>query len=272
MTPHTGARHLLDDLEGLKARLLEMSVVVEDLVRAAVDALATRDEAKASEVVARDRAVDALELELDELCLNILALHQPVARDLRLITMAMRISNDLERIGDHAVNLAEAVRHVGSYPVMGRHPELGEMARIARQMLTDALDAFTRGDASLAREVRRRDDRVDALQDSLIRILLTYMMEDPRQIGAAISIILASRNLERIADLATNIAEDVVFLVEGRSIKHGGEPRSGRGGGAPGEPAPTQEGRSGNGPGSGAEAEGGSTAPPSSDAKGTDAE
>jgi phosphate transport system protein len=134
----------------------------------------------------------------------------------------MRISSDLERIGDHAVNVAQAVPHLGTHLSLGQFPELGEMARLTRAMLTDALDAFTRGDAALARAVRRRDDRVDSLQDSLIRILLTHMMEDPRRIGSAISLLLVSRNLERVADLATNIAEDVVFLVEGRFIKHGG--------------------------------------------------
>lgn len=228
MSPTSGARHLFDDLETLKARLLEMSVMVEDLLRVAVEALAERDEVKARTVEEGDRSVDAIELELDEASINMLALHQPVARDLRLITMAMRISSDLERIGDHAVNVAQAVKHVGNYPTLKRFPELGEMARLTRQMLTDALDAFTRGDAALARDVRRRDDRVDALQDSLIRILLTHMMEDPRRIGSAISLLLVSRNLERVADLATNIAEDVVFMVEGRFIKHGGPASTGK--------------------------------------------
>ncbi|MEX1257537.1 MAG: phosphate signaling complex protein PhoU [Gemmatimonadota bacterium] len=228
MSPTSGARHLSDDLETLKARLLEMSVMVEDLLRIAVESLAERDEVKARSVEEGDRSVDAIELELDEASINMLALHQPVARDLRLITMAMRISSDLERIGDHAVNVAQAVKHVGKYPTLGRFPELGEMARLTRQMLTDALDAFTRGDAALARDVRRRDDRVDALQDSLIRILLTHMMEDPRRIGSAISLLLVSRNLERVADLATNISEDVVFMVEGRFIKHGGPAAAGK--------------------------------------------
>ena len=228
MSPTSGARHLFDDLETLKARLLEMSVMVEDLLRVAVESLAERDEVKARTVEEGDRSVDAIELELDEVSINMLALHQPVARDLRLITMAMRISSDLERIGDHAVNVAQAVKHVGNYPTLKRFPELGEMARLTRQMLTDALDAFTRGDAALARDVRRRDDRVDALQDSLIRILLTHMMEDPRRIGSAISLLLVSRNLERVADLATNISEDVVFMVEGRFIKHGGPAAAGK--------------------------------------------
>jgi len=220
MSP-AGARHLAEELETLKARLLEMSVLVEELLRISVEALAERDQSKARSVVRGDREVDALELELDEAAINLLALQQPVARDLRLITMTMRISNDLERIGDHAVNVAEAVRHLDRHLTFGRFPQLGEMARITRGMLTDALDSFTRSDTVLARDVRRRDDQVDALQDSMIRILLTHMMEDPRRIGSALSLILVSRNLERVADLATNIAEDVVYVVEGQSIKHG---------------------------------------------------
>ena len=220
MSPTTGARHLQDDLAALTARLLDMSTMVEDLLRRAVQALADRDEAEAQAVILADNDVDALEVELDEACINILALQQPVARDLRLITMTMRISNDLERIGDHAVNIAEAVTHLRKHPTLGRFREVDEMARLARQMLSDALDSFIRGDVATARDVLRRDDQVDALQDSLTRILLTHMMEDPRRIGPAMSLILASRNLERIADLATNIAEDVVYMVEGRMIKH----------------------------------------------------
>jgi phosphate transport system protein len=164
-------------------------------------------------------------MEVDDACIHLLALQQPMARDLRLITMAMKISNDLERVGDHAVNIAQAVRHLSEHPPFAQFPEIEEMARLASEMLSDALDDFVRGDAEGAREVCARDDRVDALHDSMFRILLTHMMEDPRRIGPAMEIFLVSRNLERIADLATNIAEDVVFLVEGRTIKHRSESR-----------------------------------------------
>jgi phosphate transport system protein len=226
MTTGSGARHLADELTALRAQLLDMSTLTEELLGTAVVALDRRDPEMAAAVILGDREIDALELELDEASINILALQQPVARDLRFITMAMRVSNDLERIGDHAVNIAEAVEHLRGRPEIGRFRELDEMARIARQMLADALDAFVRGDVALARAVCRRDDQVDALQDALFRILLTHMMEDPRRIGPAMSLILVGRNLERVADLATNIAEDVVFLVEGQPIKHA------RGGGA----------------------------------------
>jgi phosphate transport system protein len=220
MTASSGARHLSEDLQAVRSRLLDLCALTEDLVRMAVEALEERDLEKARRVIVADQEVDALELELDEMCINLLALHQPVARDLRFIAMAMRISNDIERIGDHAVNLAEAVVHLDGQPHLGRLRQLDDMARIARQMLANALDAFTRGDAQLARDVCRRDDQVDALLDAIFRVLLTHMMEEPRRIGAGMSLILASRNLERIADLATNIAEDVVYMVEGRTIKH----------------------------------------------------
>jgi phosphate transport system protein len=220
MSPQTTAVHLTEELTALRSRLLEMSTAVEELLRTAMDALRERSLQKAESVILGDREVDAMELALDDASLQLLALHQPVARDLRLITMAMRISNDLERVGDHAVNIAEAVSHLQGKPGLGRSRELDEMARIARRMLEDAMDAFARGDASLAKAVCARDDEVDALLDVHFRVLLTHMMEDSRRIGAAMSLIFVGRNLERIADLATNIAEDVVFLVEGRSIKH----------------------------------------------------
>jgi phosphate transport system protein len=221
MSPGTGARHLSDDLAAVRTRLLAMSGRTEELLQTALEAIEERSLEKARAVIVGDREIDAMELELDEACISLLALHQPVARDLRFIAMAMRISNDIERIGDHAVNLAEAVTHLAEHPPIGRFRELEDMGRIARQMLADALDALIRGDATAARAVRERDDLVDDLLDSLFRILLTHMMENPRRIGPAMSLILAGRNLERVADLATNIAEDVVYLVEGQMIKHG---------------------------------------------------
>ncbi|MEX2583324.1 MAG: phosphate signaling complex protein PhoU [Gemmatimonadota bacterium] len=217
-----GARHFHTELADLKARLLDMSTLAEQLVQMAMEALLERNEGKAEAVILGDRELDALETEVDDQCIHLLALQQPMAGDLRLITMAMKICNDLERVGDHAVNIAETVRHLVGAPPFARLPEIEEMARIAREMLSDALDQFVRGDSEGAREVCARDDRVDALHNSMFRILLTHMMEDPRNISPAMNLFLVSRNLERIADLATNVAEDVVFLVEGRTIKHRG--------------------------------------------------
>jgi phosphate transport system protein len=220
-TTTVGPRHFHDELAQLRTRLLEMSAMAEELVRHSVEALAERDVTKADAVILADRELDAVEMEIDDACIQLLALQQPMARDLRMITMAMKISNDLERVGDHAVNIAQAVRHLAEQPPIAHFPEIDEMARIAQQMLSDALDDFVRRDSVHAREVIGADDRVDALHESLFRILLTHMMEDPRRIGSCISLVLVGRNLERIADLATNIAEDVVFMVEGRTIKHG---------------------------------------------------
>jgi phosphate transport system protein len=216
-----GVRHFHEELARLKTQLLEMSGLAEELVAQAMAALRDRDPDAAREVVRRDNDLDAMEVVVDDLCVQLLALQQPMARDLRLITMAMKISNDLERVGDHAVNIAQAVGHLAESPVYMEFAEIEEMGRLATEMLSDALDTFVQADAEGAREVVRRDDRVDGLHESLFRILLTHMMEDPRRIGASMSLFLVSRNLERIADLATNIAEDVVFLVEGRNIKHG---------------------------------------------------
>lgn len=226
MSPATGVRHFHEELARLKSKLLEMSALAEELVALSMRALEDRDEDVAREVIRRDADLDSLEVEVDDACIQLLALQQPMARDLRLITMAMKISNDLERVGDHAVNIAEAVGHLAEQPTRLELAEISEMGRLATGMLTDALDTFVRADAEGARDVLRRDDRVDNLHDSLFRILLTHMMEDPRRIGAAMSLFLVSRNLERIGDLATNIAEDVVFLVEGRNIKHGAELRA----------------------------------------------
>jgi len=226
LSPQSGARHFHEELGKLRSRLLEMSAMAEDLVGRSIESLLERDLSKTEGVILGDRELDAMEVEIDDACLQLLALQQPMARDLRLITSTMKIANDLERVGDHAVNIAQAVRHLVEHPPFAPLPAIEEMARRAREMLSDALDHFVRSDTVGAREVCRRDDRVDALHDSIFRSLLTHMMEDPRRIGPAMSLILVSKNLERIADLATNVAEEVVFLVEGRTIKHQAESRA----------------------------------------------
>ena len=218
-------RHFHEELELLKSRLVAMSGIAEEQVRTAVEALLERNEEKAREVIAKDEMVDELELAIDDLAINLLALQQPMARDLRFITAAMKIGNDLERVGDHAVNIAEELEwlvQTAPFPVL---PELEEMARLANAMLSDALNAFIMADSKLAREVVDRDDRVDDLHENNFRILLTHMMEDPRKITAGMDLFLVSGNIERIADLATNIAEEVVFFVEGSTIKHHAETR-----------------------------------------------
>lgn len=223
MTPQPAARHFHQELLGLKARLLEMSGLAEEMVRLSVQAFIEQDVTKAHVVVDQDQRVDALEVRIDQQVHELLALQQPMASDLRSLTMTMQIANDLERVGDHAVNVARAVQHMAGMLPIGATPELMEMATLASGMLSDSLDAFVRSDPTLAREVCRRDDRVDHLHNAMFRILLTHMMEDPRRIGPSMSLLMISKNLERIADLATNIGEDVVFLVEGVTIKHGME-------------------------------------------------
>jgi phosphate transport system protein len=219
-TPH---RHFHDELAHLKDRLLQMSAQAQDALDRSVRAVLQRDGAAADRVLREDRQIDALEVEIEEMVTNLLALHQPMARDLRLILSALKISNDLERVGDHAANIAGCAQRLIDQRPITPEPEIIEMGRLARAMLDDAIDAFVRSDATLGRDVCGRDDQVDALHRSVFRILLTHMAEDPHTIGAAMELFLVSRNLERVADLATNVAEDVVFLVEGKNIKHGAE-------------------------------------------------
>jgi len=218
-------RHFHDELSHVKVRLLTMSGEAEAALGLAVEALLERDGEKARRVIAGDRVIDSMEVEIEEQCINLLALQQPMARDLRMLTSALKIANDLERVGDHAVNIAQSTERLTQARPITPEPEIIEMARLARDMLSDALEAFIRGDANAGREVCLRDDKVDALHRSVFRILLTHMMEDPHMIGAGMELFLVSRNLERVADLATNIGEDVVFLVEGKSIKHHAEDR-----------------------------------------------
>ncbi len=218
-------RHFHDELSHVKVRLLTMSGEAEAALGLAVEALLERDGEKARRVIAGDRVIDSMEVEIEEQCINLLALQQPMARDLRMLTSALKIANDLERVGDHAVNIAQSTERLTQARPITPEPEIVEMARLARDMLSDALEAFIRGDATAGREVCLRDDKVDALHRSVFRILLTHMMEDPHMIGAGMELVLVSRNLERVADLATNIGEDVVFLVEGKSIKHHAEDR-----------------------------------------------
>jgi phosphate transport system protein len=224
MTPDTGFRHFHDQLSTLKQRLLEMSQRAEELVELSVEALLTRDREKAEMVIAADREIDQFETDVEQLGIELLALQQPMARDLRFLIGSIKVSSDLERVGDHAVNIAQsAIRLSAMAATITPGPELEDMARRARAMLGDALDAFTRADGTLGREVCKADDQVDALHDSMFRILLTHMMADVRTITPALELLLVSRNLERVADLATNIGEDAVYLAEGKNIRHRAE-------------------------------------------------
>jgi len=217
----TGFRHFHDQLSSLKEQLLGMSGKAEERTQLAVEALLERDREKANLVIAGDVDLNKLEVEVEQAAVELLALQQPMARDLRFIIGAIKVSNDLERVGDHAVNIAEcAIRLMDQPKAKITIPEIEDMARRARKMLGDSLDAFIRADGALGRKVCREDDVVDSLHDSVFRVLLTHMMADPKTITPALELLLVGRNLERIADIATNIGEDAVYLAEGKQIKH----------------------------------------------------
>lgn len=216
-----GYRHFHDELALLKQRLLDMSERAESLVALSVEALLERDRDKAVAVIEADEELDRLEVEAENQAIAMLALQQPMARDLRFLIGAIKVSSDLERVGDHAVNIAQCVvRLVDQRTPAPDVPALADMARRARAMLSDALDAFIRGDGALGRAVGKADDDVDAQHESIFRALLADMMGDPQTIAPSLELLLVSRNLERVADLATNIGEDAVYLAEGKQIRH----------------------------------------------------
>ncbi len=214
-------RHFHEQLEELTQRLLEMSRHVETAIDLAVDALIQHDPDQARMVLAGDRELDALELEIERIGVSLLALQQPMARDLRFVIGAIKLSSDLERVGDHAVNIAEAALrlHDAGIHILPQ-PEITALSAAARRMLVDAIDSFVRSDPNLGRDVCRRDDAVDERHDAIFREIEGGMHRDPSTISQSIQLLLVIRNIERIADLATNIAEDAVYLAEGRSIKH----------------------------------------------------
>ncbi len=213
-------RHFDVELGHLRERLMAMAGLVEESIGRATHALVARDAKLARQVVESDEPINLAEVEIDEFCLKLLALYHPEAGDLRFVTMAFKINNDLERMGDLAVNIAERTLELLNEPLLKPLIDLPRMAELAQGMVKDSLDAFIKRDAERAREVCRRDDAVDKLNDQLFRELLTYMLQDPKSVQRAVALILIGRHLERIADHATNIAEDVVYLVQGKTIKH----------------------------------------------------
>jgi phosphate transport system protein len=212
--------HFEEELQALKNRLLNMGALVEDRVHRAVHALMERDLQDAEAVSCGDQEVNDLQIEIDDRCIKLLALQQPMATDLRLITSAIKINADLERIGDQAVNIAESAIKVLTHSPARPSVDLRRIAERAERMTLEALDAFVRKDVDLARTVIMSDDEVDRLKDKLFGELIASMVADPQTIPDALSFILISRNLERIADHATNIAEDVIFMVEAKDIRH----------------------------------------------------
>ena len=213
-------RHFQEELELLKRRLLEMGGLAEENVRVAVKGLVDRDHDMIARVMTGDEPLNNLHIEIDSRCFTLLALYQPMAADLRTIVAAFKINTDLERVGDLAVNIAEAARRYSSHAPVKKLIDIPRMATIAQSMLRDALDAFVRRDLALAQSVLNEDDRLDELKTQIFRELLTYMLQDPGTIEPALDLILVSRHLERIGDHATNIAEDVIFIVSARDVRH----------------------------------------------------
>ena len=213
-------RHFDEELADLKTKLLRMAAQTEDQIDQALTALVTRDSALAREVIERDHQINALDVEIDEESIRLLALHQPAARDLRLVTTAMKIATELERISDLSENVSERVIELNEEPQLKPYIDIPMMGNMARTMVKHSIDAFVRDDAQLARKVLADDDYVDDLMEQLFRELLSFMLEDTRTISRAIRLSFIAKYLERMADHATNIAELVVYLVEGKIIRH----------------------------------------------------
>jgi phosphate transport system protein len=211
------------ELRSIRDMLLMMGAKVEEMLGQAMKALVERDSELAEETLYIDRQINRLEIEVDDLCLRVLARRQPVASDLRFITMALKVVTDLERMGDLGVNICERVMELNEEPPLKPYVEVVDMAEAAQEMLREALDAFVAGDADRASAIIERDSKVDAYYATIFRELLTYMMENPRNIFRATRVQSIAKYIERIADHATNLAEMVVFMVRGKDIRHVGK-------------------------------------------------
>jgi phosphate transport system protein len=215
-------RHFEKELERLTEAVLRLGSNAERAIGEGLRSLLERNTELAREVIRRDEETDQLELEVDQICTDLMALRQPMARDLRFIITALKIAPELERIGDLAGNIAERAIELAEEPLLKAYIDLPLMGTLTREMVKDSLDAFARRDAEAARRIIPRDDQVDAIMEQLFRELLSYMMEDPRSITRALRLMMVAKYLERVGDAATNICEMVVYLVEGRVIRHGG--------------------------------------------------
>jgi len=213
-------RHFQEELEALKERLLAMGGLAEERVRVAVNGVTDRDGEALHAVMTGDEPINDFHIEVDDRCFKLLALHQPMAADLRTIVAAVKINTDLERVGDLAVNVAEAGKRYLQHPPVKPLIDIPRMGNIAQEMLRDALDAFVRRDVGLAEAVLAKDDDLDGLKTQIFRELLTFMLQDTATIEPALDLILISRHLERIGDHATNVAEDVIFMVSARDVRH----------------------------------------------------
>jgi len=215
--------HLIREVEHLKKMLLELSALVEDSVWQAVKAIEKRDAALANQVIDADTAIDQVEVEIEEECLKVLALHQPVASDLRFLVAVFKMNNDLERIGDLAVNIAERAAYLATQTRMTAPFDFPAMVEKARRMLKNSLDALVNEDVNLAREVCAADDEVDVLNRKMYELVEKEGQKNPEDLNGLLHLLSASRHLERVADLATNIAEDVIYMATGEIVRHRSE-------------------------------------------------
>ena len=215
-------KHYTGQLADIREMVLRMGGLAEQMTRRVIHALVRRDAGILAEVRAMESQVNLLHVEIDEACLELIALRQPAAADLRFITAAMKIIVDMERIGDQAINIVERAESLLAVPPVKPLIDIPRMADIAQEMLKASLDAYVNGDDNLAYQTILKDDEVDQLKDQVFRELLTFMMSDPTTIPRAMDLILVSRHIERIADHATNICEDVIFMVKGKDVRHQG--------------------------------------------------
>jgi len=213
-------RHFDEELKNLKEKLLYMGGIAETMISGSVKALVEQKEDIIDQVYKNEDEINLLQVEIDDRTIKMIALHQPAAVDLRFLVTAIKINSELERMGDQAINICQATKELLKQPLLKPLIDIPRMAEIAGQMVKDSLDAFVQQDPKLAKSVCVRDDEVDDLKDQVFRELLTYMMSDPGTIQRAMDLILISRHLERIADHATNIGEEVIFMVQGKDIRH----------------------------------------------------
>ncbi|MGQ9464446.1 MAG: phosphate signaling complex protein PhoU [bacterium] len=214
------ASYFDEELKSLKNEVLNMAAMVEESITKSLEALKKRDLKLAGEIREIDKKIDKMEITIEEKCIELIARHQPVGSDLRLLIGVIKMNNDLERMGDHAVNIADSVNFLVNQPRIRPVSNIWTMAKIVNEMLKESVESFIVNDAVRAQKVCERDSTVDEMRNEIIRIMLTYMLEEPEKITAAIQYFLVAKNLERIADLSTNICEDTIYISQARIIKH----------------------------------------------------
>ncbi len=216
-------RHFDEELQNVKRKLVEMAALVEESITKSLEGLKKKSTEMATDVRDTDHKIDEMEIAIEDMCIELIARHQPVGSDLRFLIGAIKMNNDLERMGDHSVNIADCIKYVIEEPHVAQITNIWSMAKIVKEMLRESVESFIHNDAARAQKVCERDSVVDEMRNETIRLLLTYMLEEPERIGSAINYILVAKNLERIADLSTNICEDVIYIAQARVIKHHAE-------------------------------------------------